>query len=382
MIDVQKITKTFRSNTILYADELNMIVGKINAIIDAASSGGSSTGGGSSTPSTGITESEVDTKIQTAINQLTALIDEAKARLNSRIDSIESAPSGSTFEYDEQHLLQLFKEVINGEDGTEFVNAVLLRMGAINEQGEPYFDTTVLQKINNLETKVSSLELLPAQISLLVEHKQDGTDAVKPAAIIAAITDNNGTLTSQIGLSADKIILDGTTLASKLSAQDAEISRLNAATANIDAASIKDAVVDQLTTGDLTITGTLHYNKIIGNVVRVSSHTTLPDDAYYVICENDNDPFNHIHITFPRNPQTGQTLFIGGTYYDIYASTDKIAYYYDNYDEDSGRHTILSQAINSGYGVSAIDCGWNGIVEFIYNGQAWQQLIHNIQLAN
>jgi len=162
MIDVQKITKTFRSNTILYADELNMIVGKINAIIDAASSGGSSTGGGSSTPSTGITESEVDTKIQTAINQLTALIDEAKARLNSRIDSIESAPSGSTFEYDEQHLLQLFKEVINGEDGTEFVNAVLLRMGAINEQGEPYFDTTVLQKINNLETKVSSLELLPA----------------------------------------------------------------------------------------------------------------------------------------------------------------------------------------------------------------------------
>lgn len=49
-------------------------------------------------------------------------------------------------------------------------------------------------------------------------------NGVKPAAIIGAITDNNGNLSSSIGISADQIILDGNvTLTNTLTAVEANV---------------------------------------------------------------------------------------------------------------------------------------------------------------
>lgn len=377
----------FIGGNVLYAIELNTIIAKINEIIDKlkANTSGSSTTivvpGGNNTP---ISVSEVEEKIQEAVEELHQLIEEAEDRLDQRIEYIENAEPGSTFEYDDEHLVQLFKAVINGEDGNELVNAVLLRLGAINENGEPYFDTTVLQKINNLETKVSTLELLPAQISLLVEHRSNGTNVVKPAAIIAAITDSKGILTSQVGISADRIVLEGETLTTELGGIHAAIQRIDAGNISTEGLeTITANVTDKLVTEDLEVHGTLHYNRIIGNVTNVSSDTTLSDTAYYVNVTNSN-AYNPITLTFPSSPVTGQTIFIGGSrFYKVRTTHYAINYFYDYIESaENYKHYLRNDATTGTTSETAQGFGWNGVVEFIFTGTVWQQLIHNISLSN
>lgn len=129
---------------------------------------------------------------------------------------------------------------------------VLIHYGVCDSEGHPYFN-------------------------VLVDE-----NGVKPAAIIGSITDNNGKLISSIGISADQITIDGnTTLTGKLTALDADIASINVpdtatiANAVINDGRIQTAVIDSIEAGNVTITGTLHYNRIIGNVTSVSSTTQL-----------------------------------------------------------------------------------------------------------
>ena len=214
----------FKSGHVLYADELNTLVGRINSIIDDVAS---INNGDNESSSDDVDMEEIQRKIDEAVSNLTSLINQTKNRLDLRISVIEDADIGNTYHKTDEEWQELFKDIFKGEDGKELMNAVLFEMGICNEDGEPYFDTTVMQKINNTVERVSTLEQLPGQISLLVEHRENGQDVVKPASIIAAITDNNGVLNSSIGLSADSIVLDGQTFATAI---DTKI--LNAVNAN------------------------------------------------------------------------------------------------------------------------------------------------------
>lgn len=379
---MDKITENyFIGGNVLYAIELNTIIAKINEIIDKVKKGTGGSGGGSPLDPTQdpITLDEIDDRIEEAINDLHQLISEAQNRLDQRITSIENAQSGNTFEYDDEHLVQLFKSVINGEDGDVLVNAILLRLGAINQDGEPYFDVTVLQDINDLQGRVSTLELLPAKIALLVEEK-NGANVINSAGIIAAI--NNGT--SQVGISADKIILDGQTLATKFAALDATVQSLDAGTITSEQLETVTAnVVDRLESGDVVVHGTLYYNRIVGNVTTVSSDTILSDTAYYVDVVN-SDGYNPLIITFPASPVAGQTLFIGGSrFYKVRTTYYPINYYYDYIEPaENYKHYLRGGSTQGTASETAQGFGWYGVVEFIFTGTAWQQLVHNISLSN
>lgn len=378
---MDKITENyFIGGNVLYAIELNTIIAKINEIIDKVKKGIGSSSGSSSPldPSQNpVTLEEIDDRIDEAVNDLHQLIDDAENRLNQRIEYIEDAEPGNTFEYDDEHLIQLFKQVINDGDGDELVNAVLLRMGIINN--DPSFDVTVYQNIQDLMQRVSTLELLPAQVSLLVEER-NGQNVLKRAAIIAAI--NNGT--SEVGISADKIILDGQTLATKFAALNATVQNLDAGTITSEQLETVTAnVVDRLESGDVVVHGTLYYNRIVGNVTTVSSNTTLSDTAYYVDVVN-SDGYNPLVITFPASPVAGQTLFIGGSrFYKVKTTQYPINYYYDYIEpSENYKHYLRSGSTQGTASETAQGFGWYGVVEFIFTGTAWQQLVHNISLAN
>lgn len=203
------------------------------------------------------------------------------------------------------------------------------------------------------------------------------------AAVIAKVNEAG----SNVKINADKINIDANHQLD-LSAQTINVkaSDINlegktwAQVVNIDTASIKNAVVEDLTAGDLTITGTLHYNKLIGNTTKVSASTQLSDDAYFVEVTH-TDYTNYITISLPTNPVTGQTVFIGGsTAYKLAANQSISIYYKDIVAEENYKQYLRQATINPGQSQKAFDAGWQGYVEFIYTGTYWQQLIHNINI--
>lgn len=210
---IAQLNTSFEKNSVLHAAQLVAMKSKINEIIQNLSSESGDSGD--------VSKSYVDGAVQDAIDELTNLINQADQRLSARITTIENAQTGNTSEKTDEEWLEIFKKIILTDDdeftegGREIMNAAMFNMGVCNEQGQPYFSTTVQQNIENLGTRVSSLEVLPSQVSLLVE-KRNGQDVIKQSAIIAAITDNDGVLSSTIGLSADKIVLDGDTLTTYL----------------------------------------------------------------------------------------------------------------------------------------------------------------------
>jgi len=81
-------TDMFKSGHVLYAEQLNTLVKKINSIIsDVASIDTTPT----TTTGGGVTTSEVDQKINKAVNDLNKLIDDAKTKLDLRISVIEDS---------------------------------------------------------------------------------------------------------------------------------------------------------------------------------------------------------------------------------------------------------------------------------------------------
>lgn len=235
---MDRLTKEFKSYNVLTAAELMLLVNKINDIVNwinlqTTSSG--SEGGGDGEGGDG----DVDSKINAAVQQLRTLIAEMETRLGKRIDDLVNQEDGHGSTRTDEEWAEWLKKTLKGENGGEnIINGVLMEMGVLNENGDPYWDVTVLQHVEEaagiVTDAASTIEVLKDQIGLLVVRQQDGTDVVKPAAIIAAIKDNNGLLESSIGISADKIVLDGTTFAEEIITKGLTAGKLTATLAEID----------------------------------------------------------------------------------------------------------------------------------------------------
>jgi hypothetical protein len=109
------------------------------------------------------------------------------------LSQIENLDDGNTHVRTDEEMMDLFKQA-----GKE----VLVYYGVCDENGHPFFNTIIDE------------------------------NGVKPAAIIGAITDNNGKLNSSIGISADQITLDGQVLADAITAKSVQAA--NAAVSNLN----------------------------------------------------------------------------------------------------------------------------------------------------
>lgn len=259
---MENLNKTFYERQILTAAELNLIISKINEIIENIPS--------SSTQNPGITETEVNNKIKAAK-------DELQLKINQILSQIENLDDGNTHERTDEEMMDLFKQA-----GKE----VLVYYGVCDENGHPFFNTIIDE------------------------------NGVKPAAIIGAITDNNGKLNSSIGISADQIILNGnTTLTGTLTALNGRIDNIVVP----DTATIKNAVIQDIQAGNVTITGTLNYNRLVGAVETVTG-SQISDTAAYAKVSSST-------VRLPQNPIIGQTVYVEGVQGNIlpYSGTALLA---------------------------------------------------------
>ena len=385
MNNINKLNKTFIQNQTLTHGEMNSVTGKIDEVINklgevityinTLSNVG---GGGSGTDS--IDEQTIKSWIAEAIAGLKDLVDAADQDLEDRITALQEAGEGPSESLTEEEWVRIFKKSFNITDpdaqtSQQIMNAIMQRMEVIGEDGKPTWDVTALQQIqsdlNTVKTQVASISVLSDKISLIVKER-NGEDVVDRAAIVAAI--NNGQ--STVGIEATNIILDGNTTLTQAIANKIDVDDLNATKAEI-----KSAIVGDIEAGSVTITGDLHYNRIIGNTTQVNTNTQLDNNAYFVQVTNNNYD-NYITVTLPSDPVMGQTVFIGGTpYYNLTANKQIHVYYREVVAEENYKQYLRSGVVNAGESQSAFDAGWQGYVEFIYTGQYWQQLIHNISIA-
>lgn len=158
------------------------------------------------------------------------------------------------------------------------------------------------------------LNSIVSKINDIVSNLPSGTGGDNPlyngAQIIAAINEDGD---STVGINADKVIIDGdVTLTDKLTTMTADIGTLNAATANI-----KNAIIEVIEAGDVTITGTLNYNRLVGNVVTVNpdEDRAIPLDATYVKIGDFTGAYADIWLQCPTASGSitipvGHTVFI------------------------------------------------------------------------
>lgn len=377
---MNKLNKTFYSGSILTAAELNLLTSKIDEIINNLPTSTTPTD-----PTNEITEQDITDKVNIAKAELQALIDQLDADLSDLLTKVDNMDNGNTETNTDTESLKTVKDdlgvafrymgITKNDDGTYSYNT---------QFGSSAIVTGIGQALAAIQTHVDTNGNTIAGIR--ANYYQDGTDSegnpiYKPvydgASIIASINSNGD---SSVGISANKITLDGnTTLTGKLTALDADIARINVP----DTATIKNAVISDIEAGNVTITGTLHYNRIIGNVTSVSSTTQLQDAAYFVQFTGPStaDVSQYPTLTLPAAPEVGQTLFINvGSKCCKLAANKPIDYFY-MYDElSNGEYSIWSGRINIGETLNVADAGWNGVVQFIYTGTLWQQLIHNIRI--
>lgn len=379
-MNISKLNKTFYSGRVLTAAELNLLTSKIDEIVNNLPTSTTPTD-----PTTGITEQDIIDKVNIAKAELQALIDQLDADLSDLLIRVNNIPTGNNETNTDTDSLKTVKDdlgvafrymgITKNNDGTYSYNT---------QFGSSAIVTGIGQALAAIQTHVDTNGNTIAGIR--ANYYQDGTDSegnpiYKPvydgASIIASINSNGD---SSVGISANKITLDGNvTLTRKLTGLDADIARINVP----DTATIKNAVISDIEAGNVTITGTLHYNRIIGNVTSVSSTTQLQDAAYFVQFTGPStaDVSQYPTLTLPAAPEVGQTLFINvGSKCCKLAANKPIDYFY-MYDElGNGEYSIWSGRINIGETLNVADAGWNGVVQFIYTGTLWQQLIHNIRI--
>ena len=145
------------------------------------------------------------------------------------------------------------------------------------------------------------------------------------------------------------------------------------------------------TNGDVTILGTLQYNQAVGNVQIISQDTgsiTLPNNSYFILVNGSvsNDPAAWPIIKLPENPVRGQILFIDlGTSRWFLEADQVIRYYRLDYDYQQSPHYSVSVHVTGdelGTRVNPSLAQWNGVVQFIYTGEYWYQIVHNIIVPN
>ena len=385
------LNKTFVANRTLRAAELNSIVSKINEIIANFPSDESS-----SDPVDSVTEQDVIDKVNAAKAQLQSLIDQMNASIGTLIVKVEGLEEGMTTVDGKEEFLRAIRQQCN---------IVLLDLNVakkIIRDGEevivPAVDLGVLQQdVNALNTLYAGLSALPGQVGLIANHfDEQGNPIYDGAAIIASINDNGD---STVGINANKVIIEGDTLVKKLTSLDADIQNINvpdtATIANAviqqldvpNEATIKSAVIQDIEAGNVTITGDLHYNRMIGNSKTVSTSAVLSNSDYFVQVNNSNSS-NYITITLPSTDlATGQTVFIdcGSGYFNLKCAGKPIKYFYAHPVMASGvsgsitGYEVWEATAGAGDDIDAHNAGWNCVIQFIYTGTQWQQLIHNIR---
>lgn len=397
---MDRLNKTFTDGKILYASELNAIVSKLNDVIASL---------GAVTPGSSVTSEQLRNEINAASNELRSLINSLNDGLTSVWTKINSMDDGNhEYETDEEYM-RFLKQTINGLSTSLLLDLNLLTEYIDQDTGETKYKPTVTlgiikdqisQDTEKFNTAIAALEAEYTEDHIAVglmancfEEYVDPVDGLtkkRPiyngASIIASI--NNITGESTVGIDADKITIAGdTTLKGKLSALELAIAgKLSADSLETITADVTNAVIGRLEAGDVTITGDLRYNRIIANTQEVPynetlSGTQLDDGTYFVKVTNTNSS-DYVKLFLPANPVEGQTIFIDccDGYFELKSNKD-IHYY---------RKVIIgtTAVIRTGDytggdspGIYASSWGWNGVVEFIYTGTYWQQLVHNIDTS-
>lgn len=430
---MNKLNKTFEQGQVLTHTELNSITGKVDEIVELLSSlGNNDDQNGQGTGTSGMTPLQIQDKIDQAKKALQDTLDKQLKSLWDAIGQIDKLPDG-------------IKKIENDFDWAVFVKNTQEGIAYLSEFKQAYNDITLgtyakkLEEIDKWYTAIGSqIKLTPSDISMILgAFDEDGNVKVNAASIYMAITENGDghTLSSELHMNADQVIIGGdvtltggltvgeqlnaingyidtlkassidtetltaslqgdiNTLKSKMVIVDGQLEAIQATVndLNVDnTATIKQAIIDDLTTGDLTITGTLHYNKIVGGVKRITSfsQTQLEDGDYFVINEwgSTSSPSSYPTIILPMNPTAGQTLFIQCGSGCIKVKANKqIRYAFAMPIVASGvTGGVTGYSVNWGTcsandSIDVFDAKWQGVVQFIYDGSSWQQLIHNIR---
>jgi len=228
---------TFESGAVLYASQLTSLRDKIDEVIEFlptsfAQTQPTTTDPTTTNPTTGPSEQDI-------VNW----INDAKKELNDRIAIIEGIinqyDDGHTYLRTDDEMIELFK--------TPF-KSLLVHYGITDSNGNPFFN-------------------------LFLEK-----NGITPAMISAWIDKDSST--SNIGISADYVTIGGqVSLTEKLKAIDAKFD-----TITVDKeANIKKVVSEMIETQEITVTGDLHYNRIIGNVEKITvDNSVISNTTSYV----------------------------------------------------------------------------------------------------
>lgn len=318
----EKFNKPFKKDQVLSHTELNNITDAVDDVIDVLSS----LDEGDHT----LTDAQIEAEIKNRTDQIKDQIDDAVADLNNVIDQLSEDLDGNT---------------------------------------------TDLVKAKNA-------------IGLIVQSDEHG-DTIKRAAIVAAINEDGNSIA---GIQADKIVLDGdVTTSGTLTTLDAEIANIRAAKADVvslDAlqatvhnlnvpttAEITNAVIERIEAGNVTITGDLRYNRLIGNVTEAVGTITLEDGAYFVDIKQPTSDSEIVNLTMPTNPTKGQIVYIMNmeNANSIVANVP-MAIYYINRDQNDVP-SLNTERISANTPINPVqrEMG-NQVTQFLFDGGKWIQL--------
>lgn len=267
-IKLQTQGLTFESGAVLYASQLTNLRDKIDEVIDFlpasfAQTQPTTSGESQETPST-LKEEDVQ-----------RMVNDAKQELQNKINTINAwiaqQPDGNTHVRTDEEMVDLFKGPFK---------SLLFEYGITDSEGHPFFNLFF-----------EEIGVTPTMISGWIDKSNQ----------------------SNIGISADHVIIGGdTTLTGKLTAMDAELQNI---TVNNEA-SIKKVVSEMIETEQITVTGDLHYNRIIGNVEKITvDNSVISNTTSYVQCLT-----NLIRLPKGEDVVVGQTIYVEGSNCNILPS--------------------------------------------------------------
>ena len=258
-IKLQTQGLTFERGAVLYASQLTSLRDKIDEVIEFLPTSFAQTQPTTTEPTTEPTgPSEQD---------IVNWINDAKKELNDQIEILRGIVAqyddGHTYVRTDDQMIELFK--------TPF-KSLLVQYGITDSDGNPFFN-------------------------LFLEK-----NGITPTMIKAWIDKDSST--SNLGISADYVTIGGqVSLTDKLTAIDAKFD-----TITVDKeANIKKVVSEMINTQEITVTGDLNYNRLVGNVVTISgNNSVIPSNVAYVKATATGN----IRLPRPSDVKEGQTIYV------------------------------------------------------------------------
>ena len=370
----QKLTKyQWDPETELTSAAMTAIGTTINKLIDDVNDITPAPSGITMNDVNGAIDSYYHTTIEGAIGQL-------NTNLGLAVDRITTLENGSGHESGEDYDIDWVKDDI----GTIF-----RYMGITKNEGTGVYnyalDLGSLVNVDNLGQAIAALQtsantngdaITALRAGIIAGYDDNGDPVYKfdPAQIILAINSSGNTIGQ---IHADYIELDGYVTTSQLAATNARIDNLNIP----NEATIKSAVISDIEAGNVTVTGDLHYNKLLGNVEDVSSGQ-IQANTYFAMFTGPATAGTYPAIALPQNPSRGQTIFIGvgSKCFMLYASNTIKYYKKEDLTGNQDYGIVGPLTANANDQINVFECDWNGVIEFIYTGTEWHQLIHNIRV--